>query len=109
MTFLTPEVLQPPPNARMAQLAQRLVLNLANALAGDAKAPADVIQRAVEPVDQPKAQREHAPLPRSESAEDVLDLDPPHADQGGLDRRGRLLVLDEVAQGSLVLDTDGHL
>src|SRR5713226_7809119 len=98
MTFLTPQVLDLRTDARMPQLAQRLVLNLADALAGDPKALAHLVQCAVVPVPQPKAQLQHASLTRGEGTEDILDLGAQHADQGGLDRRGRLLVLDEVAQ-----------
>src|SRR5712692_905163 len=55
MTFLTPQVLQLLAAARIAQLAQRLDLNLPDALAGEPQALAHLSQCAFVSIDQPKA------------------------------------------------------
>ena len=59
---------------RVAELAQRLGLDLPDALAGHPEPLADLFQRALVAVDQPKPQLQHAPLPRRERVEHVLDL-----------------------------------
>src|SRR5437879_13405346 len=59
---------------RVAQLAQRLGLDLADALAGDPEPLAHLFQRALAAVDQPEAQLQHAPLARRERVEDVVAL-----------------------------------
>src|SRR5207237_399505 len=58
----------------VAQLAQRLRLDLADALAGDAELAAHLLQRALAPVVQPEAELQHAPLAARQRVQHVLDL-----------------------------------
>src|SRR6266404_3312999 len=83
---------------RVAQLAQRLGLDLADALARDAETLAHLFQRPLVAVDQPETQLQHAPLARRERVEDVFDLRVEHGERGRVRRRDSLTVLDEVAE-----------
>src|SRR5579859_1506788 len=82
----------------MAQLAQGLDLDLADALAGHAKAFADLLQGALVAVDEPKAELEHTPLARDKGIEGSLDRKLEHGDRGGVRGGCGLLVLDEIAE-----------
>src|SRR5713101_1591761 len=66
----------------MAELAQGLDLDLADALAGHAKALADLFQGALVTVDEPKAELEHAPLAWDKGSERGLDRKLEHGDRG---------------------------
>src|SRR4030081_270285 len=83
---------------RVAQLAERLRLDLPNPLSRDPEPLAHLFQRPLVAVDEPAAELEHAPLARSEGVEDVLDLVAEHRQRGGVGGRNRLFVLDEVAE-----------
>ncbi len=58
----------------MAQLAQRLGLDLPDALARHAEFLAHLFQRVALAVKQPKAHLQHLPLPFAERVEDILHL-----------------------------------
>src|SRR4051794_36558950 len=60
--------------AGVAQLAERLRLDLADALAGDPELPPDLLQRALAAVVQAEAELEHATLTAGERVQHVLDL-----------------------------------
>src|SRR5258708_30467828 len=97
---LLDEVGQPAAARRVAELAQRLRLNLADALAGDPQALAHLLEGALlAALRQAEAELEDAALARRQGAEDVLDLEAEHRQRGHLERCRRQLVLDEVAQG----------
>src|SRR6266849_3384914 len=90
----------------MAELAQGLDLDLADALAGHAKALADLFQGALVTVDEPKAELEHAPLAWDKGSERGLDRKLEHGDRGDV-RGGRgLLVLDEIAELGILFMAD---
>src|SRR5713226_3617915 len=91
---------------RVAQLAQRLGLDLADALAGDAEALAHLFERPLVAVDEPETQLQHTPLSRRERVEDVFDLRVEHGERGGVRRRDGLAVLHEVAEVGVLLLTD---
>src|SRR5690554_2515941 len=59
---------------RMAQLAQRLRLDLADALARHAEVLADLLQRVVLPVLQPEAHLQHLALAVTQPVQQVLHL-----------------------------------
>src|ERR1700737_1861616 len=82
----------------MAELAQRLRFDLANPLAGHTETLTHLFQGALVTVDEAEAQLQHAPLARRERIQDVLDLVVEHGQRGGIRRRGRLPVLDEIAE-----------
>src|SRR5919201_5780625 len=84
--------------ARVPQLPKGGRLDLADPLAGEAHATADLLEGSRLVVDQPEAQLNHASLARTQGRQDVLDLVAEHRLGGGLERRGGVLVLDEVAQ-----------
>ncbi len=93
----------------MLQLAQRLRLDLADALAGDAELLADLFQRVVGVHADAEAHAQHALLagreagkhPRRRLAQVRLD--------GGVDRQHRVLVLDEIAEIAILLVADRRL
>src|SRR5262249_9042067 len=82
----------------VAELAQRLGLDLSNALPRDPEALADLLQRPLVPIDEPEAELEDPALTRCERVEYVFHLVVEHRQGGGVRWRDRLLVLDEVAE-----------
>ena len=95
--------------ARMAQLAQRLRLDLADALAGHFELFADFFERAAAAIVQPEAQAQHLSLALGQAAERVLDLLLEQLMAGGLGWGERALILDEVAQVAVVFLADRRL
>src|SRR5205807_8392787 len=81
----------------VAQLAERLGLDLADALARDAELAPDLLQRAEAAVLQAVAQLDDAALAVGEALQRVADLALEELLRGQVDRRGHRLVLDEVA------------
>src|SRR6266446_6931337 len=94
---------------RVAQLAQRLGLDLADALTSHAEALAHLFQRPLVAVDQPETQLQHAPLPRRERVQNVLHFGVQHGQRGSIGRRDGLAVLHEVAEVGVLLLTDRSL
>src|SRR5262249_43234084 len=89
-----------------AQLLERLVLDLPDALAGDVERPADLVQRPRMLPVQPVAQLEHAPLARGELPEDLLERLLAERDLGCLLWKWHGLVSDEVPELGLLLVAD---
>src|SRR3990172_12346994 len=93
----------------MAQLAQRLGLDLADALAGDREILPDFFERVLAAVRETEPKPEDFLLARRERVEHPVGLlaqaEPDHA----LDGRADLLVLDEVAQVAVLLLADRRL
>src|SRR5215213_817703 len=98
-TPITHDLLQIVPQllraARVAQLAERLRLDLADALSGDAELAANLFQRPLAPVVQAEAKLEYAPLAARQRVQDILNLLREQLVRGGVRRRHRALVLDE--------------
>src|SRR5690606_30339368 len=90
------------------ELAQRLVLDLADALAGDAEVAADLLERVLAAVDQPLAELQHHRLALVELAERLLQLLGEDVLGGLVDRRLDVLVGDEVAVERVLLVADGR-
>src|SRR5689334_9217298 len=88
------------------ELLQRVVLDLADSLAGDAERPADLLQRAGLLALEPEAELDHLAVTLGERGEGVLDVLPPERDLRRVERRLGLLVLDEVAELGLFLLAD---
>src|SRR5438270_13627458 len=88
------------------ELLQRVVLDLADALARHAERAADLLQRARLLALQPEPQLDHLPLPLRERRERALDAAPPQRQRGRVERRLGLLVLDEVPELGLLLFAD---
>src|SRR5438128_5651105 len=84
--------------AWMTQLAQCGRPDLPDPLAGQAHAPANLLESARLIVDQAKTQLNNPPLARAQRCQDVLDLIAEHRLAGRLERCHRHLVLDEIAQ-----------
>src|SRR5579883_669922 len=103
------EAPQLPRPARMLQLAQRLRLDLADALARHRELLADLLQRVVGVHADAEAHAQHALLARGERGE--------HPRRGlaqvlldrGVDRQNRVLVLDEIAEVRILLVADRGL
>src|SRR6266542_5895390 len=89
--------------ARVAELAKRLRLDLPDPLAGHVEVAADLLESPRPPILQAEAKLEHPPLPRSERIEDSLDLLLEQLVTGGVRRRDRRQVGDEVAQVAVLL------
>src|SRR5215470_16747720 len=100
-----PELLRP---RRMTQLAERLGLDLADALPRDGEVLAHFFQRVLAAVREAEAQTEHLLLARRERVQHLVGLlperEPDHALHGG----AHLLVLDEVAEVAVLLLADGR-
>src|SRR3989449_2286162 len=103
------KVLQPLRPGRVTQLAQRLGLDLADAFARHAELTADFLQRAGAAVIQPKAQLQHLALTWGERLQDVFQLLLEHGKRCRLGRGQGVLILDEIAQMTVFLFTDGRL
>src|SRR5688500_18522749 len=93
--------------AGVAELAQGFRLDLADALAGDAELVADLFEGTLAAVVEAEAELEHAALAAREGVEHFLDLLLEHLVGGDLGRRGRGVVLDEVAEVAVLFLADG--
>src|SRR5690606_28811638 len=92
--------------AGVPQLAKRLRLNLADALAGHAELASDLFQRPAAAIFEAEAKLEHAPFAAREAGEDVFHLFPEELLAGGLGRCERTLVGEEVAKVAVLLLAD---
>src|SRR4051812_10970239 len=86
----------------VAQLAERFRLDLADALARDAELATYLFERPLAAVVQAEAKLEHAALAAGEAVEHFFDLLFEQLEGGHLGRRGRALVLDEVAEVAIL-------
>ena len=86
----------------MAQLEQRLALDLPDPLAGDAELLTDLLQRAGPPVGQAEAQLDDRLLPVGQLVQHVAELLLEQQEGRGVDRDNRVHVLDEVTQVGVV-------
>src|SRR4029450_6316235 len=93
----------------MAQLAQRLGLDLTNALAGDREVLADLLERVLAAVREAEAQPQNLLLAGRERVEDLVGLLAQAEPDDRLHRRDDLLVLDEIAQVTVFLLADRRL
>src|SRR6185369_601052 len=82
----------------VTQLAQRLRLDLTDALARDVELAADLFERARAPVLEAEAQLEHASLAEREPFEHALHLLFEQLVRRRVGRRERLIVGNEVAE-----------
>src|SRR3989442_5216413 len=83
------------------ELAQRLGLDLSDALAGDREVLPDLLQRVLATVGEAEAEPQHLLLARGERVEDLVRLLPEREPDDRFDGRDDLLVLDKIAQGAL--------
>src|SRR5881409_1228979 len=88
----------------MAELAQRLGLDLPDALAGDGEVLADLLERMLATVRKAEAQPQDLLLARRERVEDLVGLLAQGQTDDRLHRRDDLLVFDEVAEMTVFLD-----
>src|SRR3954454_12142899 len=102
-------VLELPAPARMPQLAERLRLDLADALAGDVELLADLLERARASVLEAEPQLEHPSLATRQRIENGLDLLLQQLVGRRLGRRERPAILDEVAEVGVLLLADRRL
>src|SRR3990172_3992450 len=93
----------------VAELPERLGLDLADALAGDGKVLAALLQGVLAAVGEAEAEAEHLLLARREGVQDLVGLLPEREADDGLHRGDHLLVLDEVAQVGVLLLADRRL
>src|SRR5262249_34006242 len=94
---------------RMAQLAQRLGLDLANALARDGEILADFFERVLAAVGEAEAQPKHLLLARRERVQHLVGLLAQRQADDRIDGGHDLLVLDEVAEMAVFLLADRRL
>src|SRR5918995_414555 len=88
------------------ELLERVVLDLPDALAGDAERLPDLLERARLRSVESVAQLDHAPLPLGQRLQRELDVLAAERERGRVERRLRLLVGHEVAQGGVLLFAD---
>src|ERR1700686_2840333 len=93
----------------VAELAQSLGLDLADALPGHPESFPHFFQRALVPVTEPEAELEHTPLARGQRVEKILDIQVQHRHRGSVRWRDRLSVLDKIAEMGVLLLTDRGL
>src|SRR6266545_1003675 len=94
---------------RVTELAQRLGLDLPDALAGDGEVLADLLERVLAAVGQAEAQAQHLLLARRQRVEDLVGLLAQRQADDRLHRRHDLLVLDEIAEVAVFLLADRRL
>ena len=92
----------------MAQLAQRLGLDLADAFARDVELLADLLERAGTAVLDAEAELEDLLLARGEGGEHVHELLLQQRERRGLTRLARALIGNEVAEMAVLLLADGR-
>src|SRR6478735_2888992 len=102
-------VLELAASGRVAQLAQRLGLDLADPLAGDVELLADLLEGPGTPVLEAEAELEHAPLATGQRVEDGLDLLLEQLVRRRFGGSQRPPILDEVAEVGILLLTDRRL
>src|SRR6266545_5684163 len=102
---IVPELLRP---GRMAELAERLRLDLPDPLPGDAELPPDLLERPRLPVGQAEPELDDPPLPVRQRPEDRDDLVLHHAEGRCFEGGDGLDVLDELSEPVLFL-ADGGL
>src|SRR5262244_111347 len=90
----------------MPELAQRLGLDLADALARDRELVADLFQRVVLVHAYAEAHADYTLLPRRERGERARGGLAQVRLNGGVDRQDRVLVLDEIAEVGILLVAD---
>src|SRR3954452_18369952 len=90
----------------MLELLQRVVLDLADALARDAERPADLLERLRRATVQAEAERDDLALAEGQRVERLLDVLPAEAELRRLERALGRLVLNEVAEARVLLLTD---
>src|SRR4051794_18321493 len=102
-------VLELPRPRRVAQLAQRLRLDLPDPLSGDVELLADLLERPGTPVLESEAELEHASLPTGQRVEHRLDLLLEELVRCGLGGSEGTAVLDEVTEVRVLFLTDRGL
>src|SRR5262245_15222779 len=90
-----PKVLPP---GRMAELADRLGLDLADALAGDGEQLTDLLERVVHPLADAEAEAQHPLLPGRERGEHALGLVAKMGRLDGLRGPDRTRIGDEIPE-----------
>ena len=90
----------------MLELLQRVVLDLADALAGDAERAADLFERLRRAAVEAEAERDHLALAQRQRVERELDVLAAERELRGVERRLGRLVLHEVAEARVLLLAD---
>src|SRR5207237_7084016 len=108
-SFLFQVVLELAAPRGVTQLAERLRLDLPDALAGHVKLAPDLFERPGAPVLETEPQLQHAALAAGESFEDRLDLLLEELVRRGIARRERLVVGDEVPEVAVLFLADRRL
>src|SRR6476619_735618 len=103
------EAPQLPAAARVLELAQRLRLDLADALAGYRELLADLLEGVVGVHADAEAHAQHALLARRQRCEDARRRLAQVRLDRGIDRQDDILILDEVAEMAILLVADGRL
>jgi len=88
------------------ELAQRLGLDLSDALAGDREVLPDLLQRVLATVGEAEAEPQHLLLARGERVEDLVRLLPEREADDRFDGRDDLLVLYKIAQVAVFFFSD---
>ena len=109
MSSLFQKVLQLFAAARMAQLAQRLRLNLTDTLTRYAKVLAHFLQGAAATVLQAKAQLKHTFFARGQGLQNLVQLLTQQRKASSISRRRRIMVLNKIAKMRILFLTNRRL
>src|SRR5450631_4377156 len=93
----------------MAQLADRLGRDLANACAGDPEPFTDLIEGTLLTVGEPETQLQDTPFARRQRVEHALHLGVQNCQRRGIRRCRGVLVLNEIAEAGVLLVANGRL
>jgi hypothetical protein len=93
----------------VAQLAHRVRLDLADALARQPELVADLLERPRTPVVEAEPKPDHALLAPVEAVEDTIDLLPKELARRRVERRDRCLVLDQRPELAVTVLADRRL
>src|SRR6185369_1087037 len=95
-----------PAPRRVAQLAQRVCLDLADPLTGQPELMADLLERSRSSVVEPEPEADDPLLAAFEAVEDLGHLLAKHRVRDGLERRDRVRILDQAAELGIALVAD---
>src|SRR5262249_786342 len=96
-------------SGEVTELPKRLRLDLADALPRDVEARPDLLERVIRPLADAETQPQHLLLARCQGGEHAPGLVAQVHRDDRLDRRQRVLVLDEVAEVAVLVLADGRL
>ena len=93
----------------MAELAQRLCLDLSDTLSGNVKFLADFFKSPGSSVVETESESEHFLLSLCQCSQDFLELFTKKSKSGGVSRNRHVVILDKIAEMAVFLFADRRL